>query len=282
MMTTRAPQRHIPSDARCPQATWAARLNTFLALLLLSFLLLMPTPLCAAEVLPPSPPQYFNDNAHVVTPAVAEQLNNELKDFERTTSNQLVVAIYPKMQSDSDLFDYTHRIAQSWGVGQKDKKNGVVLFAFIQDHKLFIQVGYGLEGALPDATCKSIIDQQITPRFKAGDYDGGFTNGVQAIMAATKGEYRGTGRTANDDRGNQGGQTLGGAIVWIIFFIFVLVIIISSKNSGSSGWGGFLAGMFLGSGGSGFGGGGGFSGGGGGGFSGGGGSFGGGGAGGSW
>jgi hypothetical protein len=64
----------------------------------------------------------------------------------------VVVAVFPKMQSDSDIADYTQRVAQAWGVGQKERRNGVVLFVFIQDRKMFIQVGYGLEGALPDAT----------------------------------------------------------------------------------------------------------------------------------
>ena len=104
-----------------------------------------------------------------------------------------MVAVFPKMQSDSSIEDYTVRVARSWQVGQKNKNNGAVLFVFVQDHKMFLQVGYGLEGVLPDALCKRIIDEQITPRFKAGDFDGGLTAGVQAILAATKGEYKGTG-----------------------------------------------------------------------------------------
>src|SRR5207253_2573077 len=123
---------------------------------------------------------------NAVSPAAAEKLNRELIDFERETSNQVVVAIYPKMQSDSSIDDYTVRVAQSWRVGQKLHNNGVVLFVFVQDHKLFIQVGYGLEGALPDALCRQIIDNEITPRFKQSDYDGGLSAGVHAILAATK------------------------------------------------------------------------------------------------
>jgi uncharacterized protein len=142
----------------------------------------------AGEVIPPPPAAYFNDYADVVSASTAEQLNQELEQFERDTSNQIVVAIYPKMQSDSSIEDYTVRVAESWKVGQKLKKNGAVLFVFIQDHKLYIQVGYGLEGALPDALCKQIIDTEITPHFKQGDYDAGLTAGVNAILAATKGE----------------------------------------------------------------------------------------------
>lgn len=233
----------------------------------------------AAEVIPQAPPRYFNDYANVVSPQVASQLNQTLEDFERATSDQIVVAVYPKMQSDSSIEDYTVRVAREWRVGQKVKNNGAVLFVFIQDRKMFLQVGYGLEGALPDALSKQIIDEQIVPRFKAGDYDGGLTAGVQAIMAATKGEYHGTGRTVAESQ-----NTWPGMLVFIVFagfFIFIMILsIVQSARRGwhysSGGWGGGWV-----SGGS-WGGGGFSGGGGGGGFSGGGGSFGGGGAGGSW
>ncbi len=235
----------------------------------------------AAEVIPPPPAQWFNDYAGVVSPATAARLNQKLQDFERETSSQVVVAIFPKMESPSSIEDYTVRVAQAWKAGQKEKKNGVVLFVFVQDRKMFIQVGYGLEGALPDATCKRIIEDEIKPHFRNNDYDGGLSAGVAAIIAATKGEYKGSGRTAGESSGGQdSGQfiVLGG-----ILLLFALVVIVFLKVGRA---GGFRNGIILGSGGwssggSGWGSGGGWSSGGGG-FSGGGGSFGGGGAGGSW
>jgi uncharacterized protein len=163
-------------------------------------------------------------------------------------------------------------------VGQKDRNNGAVLFVFVQDHTLFIEVGYGLEGVLPDALCKRIIDEQITPRFKAGDFDGGLTAGVQSILAATKGEYKGTGSTVNEDHHRQIQHDVSIA-KGIGIFIFFLIIILFGRNRTGGGYQYWGTGWTGGSGG-GFGGGGG--GGGGGGFSGGGGSFGGGGAGGRW
>ena len=156
--------------------------------------------LFAGEVIPPPPPAYFNDYAHIVSAGTAAQLNQTLEEFERQSSDQIVVAVFPKMQSDSSIEDYTVRVARSWQVGKKNKNNGAVLFVFVQDHKMFLQVGYGLEGVLPDALCKRIIDEQITPRFKAGDFDGGLTAGVRAIFAATKGEYKGTGTTVAEQR----------------------------------------------------------------------------------
>jgi len=144
----------------------------------------------AAEVIPPAPDAYFNDYAGVVRPATAQGLNAELDKFERDTSNQILVAVYPRMQSDSSIEDYTVRVAQSWRAGQKARSNGAVLFVFTQDRKLYVQTGYGLEAVLPDALCKRIIDDEITPRFRQGDYDGGLTAGVHAMIAATRGELR--------------------------------------------------------------------------------------------
>jgi uncharacterized protein len=236
--------------------------------------------LFAQEVIPPAPVAYFNDYANVVSGGTAAQLNKTLEDFERQSSDQIVVAVFPKMQSDSSVEDYTVRVARSWQAGLKDKNNGAVLFVFVQDHKMFLQVGYGLEGVLPDALCKRIIDEQISPRFKAGDYDGGLTTGVQAILAATKGEYKGTGTTVAQGRAMYGNSGGGGAVVIIFLiiavFIFLPVILGRNRYGGIQYWGGGWSGGS--SSGGGFGGG--F--GGGGGFSGGGGSFGGGGAGGSW
>lgn len=240
----------------------------------------------AQEVMPASPAAHFNDYAGVVSPQTSQALDQKLAQFERDTSNQVVVAIYPKMESDSSVQDYTFRVAQSWHVGAKGRNNGAVLFIFTQSHQMYLQVGYGLEATLTDATAKRIISDEIAPRFRAGDYDAGVTAGVNAILAATKGEYKGSGSTFR-------GLTAVNAVKIGFFLFFVVGFFIMSFASrqasvyngrGHSGFGtGLLMGMLLNSGrggGGGFGGGG-FSGGGGG-FSGGGGSFGGGGAGGSW
>jgi len=226
-----------------------------------------------AEVIPPAPARHFNDYAKVVSPNIAQQLDQALENFERETSSQIVVAVYPKMQSDSSIEDYTVRVAQSWQVGQKAKDNGAVLFVFISDRKMFLQVGYGLEGVLPDALCKRIIEDEIKPGFKAGDYNSGLAAGVSAILSAAKGEYHGTGRTVAD--GNRSGREVPPAFIFILVVLFIMIVIAAPK--GRRGGGGFFyTGGGWGSSG------GGWSGGGGGGFSGGGGSFGGGGAGGSW
>src|ERR1044071_4631951 len=143
-----------------------------------------------AEVIPPKPDRYFNDYAGVVSKSAAQRFNEELAQFERETSDQVVVAIFPKMQSDSDIADYTQRVAQAWGVGQKEHRNGVVLFVFVQDRKMFIQVGYGLEGALPDITAFDITEYRMKPLFRNGDYERGLATGIDLICKAIRGEYK--------------------------------------------------------------------------------------------
>ncbi|MFL6584759.1 MAG: TPM domain-containing protein [Chthoniobacterales bacterium] len=235
----------------------------------------------AAERIPPKPERYFNDYAGVVSATAAQAFNEQLAQFERETSNQVLVAVFRKMESDSDIADYTQRVAQSWGVGQKERRNGAVLFVFTDDRKMFIQVGYGLEGVLPDITAFDITERHIKPHFKSGDYQGGLATGIDLIMKAIRGEYKGSGKTVAERNGrhDSGG---GGVLFLVIFLIIVLLIMRSRRRSGygySTMGGPFIGGWSGGGGGwsGGSGGGGGFSG-----FSGGGGGFGGGGAGSSW
>lgn len=250
----------------------------------------------AAEVIPPPPKHYFNDYAGLVQPDTSARLNKLLEQFERDTSCQIVVAIFPKMQSDSSIEDYTVRVAESWGVGKKGKDNGAVLFVFVQDRAMYLQVGYGLEGALPDALCKRIIEDVIKPHFRTGNFDAGLIAGVETIIAAIKGEYKGTGQTVAELTGKQAATTKHTTHAWeYLEELFALVLILAIMylflvrhrsiiyGPGSkSHWDDWFGGGFGGSGFSGRGWGGGFSGGSGGGFIGGGGSFGGGGAGGRW
>jgi uncharacterized protein len=234
----------------------------------------------AAEVIPPKPTAYFNDYANIVSGEAAHRFNEQLAQFERDTSKQIVVAVFPKMESDSSIEDYTQRVAQAWGVGQKERRNGAVLFVFIKDRKMFIQVGYGLEGTLPDATAFDITEYQIKPHFRDKDYEGGLAAGIDSIFKAIRGEYKGSGKTVAEQHGNSGVPS------FLFFIAFVIVLIVISRmmrrlsGYGYSSRGGGPIFLPIGGGGGGgwsSGGGGGFSG-----FSGGGGSFGGGGAGSSW
>ena len=244
-----------------------------------AILLVMVCGAAAAEVMPPKPERYFNDYAGVTSAEVQQRLNQKLEAFEKSDSSQVVVAIYPEMQSDSSIDDYTVRVAQSWRVGQAGTNNGAVLFVFVKDRQMYLQVGYGLEGAIPDITAKDITENRIKPHFRNNDYNAGLIAGVDAIIQAARGEYQGTGRTVAGQR--QGRRTNG----WFLLFVILLFLFMGSTRrrrgyvyggGGRRGWGGPF--IWTGGGGRGWGGGGGF----GGGFSGGGGSFGGGGAGSSW
>jgi uncharacterized protein len=143
----------------------------------------------AAEIIPPHPAHYFNDYAGIVSQSYASEFDQQLEQFERDTSNQVVVAVFQKMQSDDDIAAYTQRVAESWAVGQKDKRNGVVLFVFVEARKMIIQVGYGLEGALPDVAALNITEYQMKPQFAGGNYEAGLRIGIDSILKAVGGEY---------------------------------------------------------------------------------------------
>ena len=228
----------------------------------------------------PDPPRLVNDLAGVLGDTQA--LEDTLEAFSNATSNQILVVTVTDLQ-DLEPWDYAVQLGRAWGVGGKKHNNGVVILIKPKNDtpgRVTIQVGYGLEGALPDAFCSKIIEREMKPRFIAGDYLGGVWNAVRVIMPTAKGEYNE--EAYDNDQHGKGGEI---AAVVIIAFVIIFVWAMSrtgrgpGRNSGSTGtWGGPI---IFGGGGGGFGGGSGFSGGGGfGGF--GGGSFGGGGASGSW
>jgi uncharacterized protein len=238
----------------------------------------------------PNPPKLVNDFANVLTPEQIDALERKLVAYDDSTSNQIVVVA---IQSTGDyaIDDVALGILRNWGVGNKEKNNGIVILAAIQDHKVWIATGYGMEGAIPDITAQSIIDNDILPNFRQENYYRGFDAATNSIFKAAAGEYKAPEGYA--ERGKSSGGKLGKIIVVII----ILFLVISMFGGGGGGGGGyisrrgsswlgpFILGNMMGRGSSGGFGGGGFGGGGfgGGGFGGfGGGSGGGGGAGGSW
>lgn len=221
---------------------------------------------------PPRPLGRITDLTNTLTSQQIASLEAKLASFERETTNQIAVLLIPTLAGDS-LEDYSIRLAEKWKIGQAGKDNGVILLIVKNDRKLRIEVGYGLEGALPDALAKTIITQEIAPRFRQGDFYGGIAQGLSAIIQATKGEYKARPKQRSSASWVTRNLTL------IFFLAFALMVIISAvtgmsrnayRRKGYRGWswssgGGSWSGSS-----------------GGGGFSGGGGSFGGGGASGSW
>ena len=236
----------------------------------------------AADPLPAAPQQFVTDEAGVIPSDVLAELNSQLAAFERETSNQVVVVVYPKLPEGAELDDYAQQLFEAWKIGQKKTSNGVLILVFVQNHKIRIQTGYGLEGALPDVICNRIIRETMAPAFRAGNYGAGLSAGIAAVIQATKGEYKGNGQRTHKP------TTLVDLIFspFGFFLLVMLVLLISNRGRRDAGGGGInpgtaaATGFFLGGGG--WGGGGGGGGGDGGGFSGGGGDSGGGGSSGDW
>jgi uncharacterized protein len=241
----------------------------------------------------PQPPRLVNDFAGILSSSDVERLEQKLVAFNDSTSTQIAVVIVNDLQG-YDRSDFAIKLASDWGIGQKGLNNGVLVLIKpkTQDAKglAFISTGYGLEGIIPDLATADIVDREMIPKFRNGDYYGGIDAGTNVIMALAAKEF-----TAADYKGKgipPKAAIPGGLIFFIIIFIIIIVSAGNSNNRnmshrgtsaglpfwllmGSMG-GGSHSGSWGGSGGGGFsGGGGGF-----GGFGGGG--FGGGGAGGSW
>jgi uncharacterized protein len=228
------------------------------------------------------------DQAHVLSPQAQSQLTQELGALEAKTSRQLIVVTLSSLNG-YDIADYGYQLGRAWGVGQKGLNNGVLLIVAPTEHKVRIEVGYGLEPIVTDAMSSLILRQDILPRFHAGDIQGGVLAGTQALVQqlsldpSTAEAKAAAAAQHGQAMGRRGGNPLG-AIVLIIIVVSVLGSLLGGRGGGL-GW--FLPGLLLGGMSGGFGGRGerddDFGGGGGGGFSGGGGgSFGGGGSSGSW
>jgi uncharacterized protein len=243
---------------------------------------LVALPAAAAPTFPPLTGRVV-DNAHVLSAATVSDLTAKLADLETRTGRQVVVVTLPNLQG-YDIEDYGYQLGRAWGIGQKGQDNGVLFIIAPTEHKVRIEVGYGLEPILTDALSSVILQEQVLPRFKAGDVDGGVAAGTNAIItqlsldAPTAQAKAAAAEQAAQQPASGGGGIVGFLVIIVIFIVFsaltrgggmgwLLPMMILSSGSRRDGWGG---GGF----GGGFGGGGGFSGGGG--------SFGGGGASGSW
>ena len=305
----------------CPLPLWQRdrvrpiSINVFLTFIISCVLFLFPSSTVHALDVPKLQ-GYVNDYGGMISPPAKAKLENDLRALEQTDSNQIVILTIPSLEGEA-LEDFSIKVAESWKIGQKNKDNGVILLVAKQERKIRIEVGRGLEGRLTDLMSGRIIDLVMKPRFKGGDFDGGFVAGVSALIDATRGEFKADGnhrQQKHDSLSSMLSILLFSGIIMLIFgsisrilggvagavmfaglarFLPISSGILAYILSAALGFG---AGMFLPAlfsaggrhgrdggfwfGGTGFGGG--FGGGGGGGFSGGGGDFGGGGASGDW
>lgn len=167
-------------------------------LFLFSYLLFSFLPVLSALEIPERPEGYVNDRAGLLSASAKPVLENQLRSFEDKTSNQVVVVTFPSLEGQS-LEDFSMRLAEAWKIGQKGRNNGVIFLIFRDDRKMRIEVGYGLEGVFPDLVAGQIIRQVVVPYFRKGDTSGGIVAGVNAILQATQGEFKGTPRAAGSD-----------------------------------------------------------------------------------
>ncbi len=206
----------------------------------------------AAETpIPPAPERWVTDTANFMSPEAARALDRRLEEYERGTGHQLIVWI-GSTTGDAPIEDWAVRAFEKWKVGRKGIDDGLVLFIMSADRRLRIEVGYGLEGQVPDAVGSRIIDDVIVPRIQAGDRDGAVGAGMDAMMTVIGGgSLPAESRGGREDRPLTLGQLIVYAIIGLIilavfatnpgFAIYILASILSGGGGGrrhDGGWGG--------------------------------------------
>lgn len=187
--------------------------------------------------IPPKPSfqtSYYEVGTQLLDAGQQKEIEQKLINYADTTSTQIVVVVV-KTTGGEYIDRYKVDLAHSWGIGQKGKDNGVLLLVAVEDRKVAIASGYGTEHLLTDAISKMIIENEITPEFKKGDYYAGIDKGTAAIMQALKGEYKE--ERPNAGRGGKNG--FGGGIILFFIIVFIVIIaILSRRGGGGSGGGG--------------------------------------------
>ena len=193
------------------------------SLLILIFIAFLAT----AKKVPPAPTEYrwVQDYGNVLDADQELFLMNKLKKYFDSTSTEIVIVTENSLEGD-DVFDYSYRLAQEWGLGQKGKDNGVLIYAAIRDGKMFIQVGKGAEGAFPDIYAKRVVENQLKPNFRKGKYGKGFDEATTVIIQHLSGEFV---------NGTPAGESEG-IPIWVIILVVVLLVLMftSGGNNGQT------------------------------------------------
>jgi len=132
---------------------------------------------------------YVNDYAGMISPPAKLKIEEGLRAFEQSDSTEIVILTVPSLEGEN-IEEFSIKVAEAWKIGQQQRDNGILLIVSKQERKIRIEVGRGLEGKLTDLMAGRIIDQVIKPRFKQGDFDGGFITGTSALVDATRGEFK--------------------------------------------------------------------------------------------
>jgi uncharacterized protein len=172
---------------------------------------------------PVKPDKYFTDYAGVVSQEQAYSLNEKLANLEKETTNQFLVVVYPSLNGNV-LESFTVDACKSWGVGQQDKNNGMVLFVFPHDRKMRFEVGYGLESVITDSQASSIIRNKIAPYFKAGDFYAGINSGVDSVIQSLTPKVEAVSEVTQPDLGFAGAIFLGLVIAVVCILIIIRIM----------------------------------------------------------
>ena len=228
------------------------------AALVTLLLVLLAEPGAAALPIPPPPDRRVNDYAGALSPAERDGLEQQLIAREAASQNQVVVAVFRSLQGES-LEDYSIRLAKAWRIGQKGLDNGVIFLVFLDDRKMRIEVGYGLEGSLTDAVSSSILRDVVAPRFREGRIAEGIGAGLASIDRALAGTYQ---RPPGPNRGQPTHGFGSREVLALLFVAFLIMALVLNRaqqaglrrrgwTGASTGWGGpFLGGGSFGGGGS--------------------------------
>ncbi len=174
----------------------------------------------------PDPPRLVNDFTNTLSPNEKEQLERKLVAFNDSTSTQIAVVIMQSLDG-YPASEYAVQLAEQWGIGQKKTNNGALLLVSMDNHQLFIAPGYGLEGVMPDALCKRIIENDIKPYFKEQQYYQGIEKGTNQMIALVKGEYKATPSKKN-------GNNIPGFAILLVFILVIVVLKVSNVRNYSA------------------------------------------------
>ncbi len=195
-------------------------------LLLLLFVFIGFQPVFAQKIEPkPNPPVAVNDFANLLEPFQKQALEQKLEAYNDSTSSAIVIITVPSLNG-YDIAQVSLKYLRDWGIGTKEKNNGVVILVSQKEHRARIETGYGMEGVLPDILAKQIIDQRMIPFFRNGDYYAGLNNAVDAIIQAAAGEYKA------DPNAKKNNKVTAGKIIPLIIIFLVILFLFSGGGGG--------------------------------------------------
>jgi uncharacterized protein len=212
-----------------------------LILVLAALVALFGAGVAIAQSAPTFPPLtgYVVDNAHLLQPAEAAALDARLSAFRTQSQRQIVVATLPDLGGD-DIEDYANRLLRAWGLGDKQRNDGLLVLIVPSEHKVKIEVGYGLEGIVTDALSSVIISQAMAPRFRAGDYAGGINAATDALIQQLRlpdDQARAVAAQAQA-RARQPHFDAGALVFLVIFVLFFVLPFLRMMTGGGRRYGG--------------------------------------------